>query len=156
MRRERETICLRRRPDKQVIYTEKNNALPTWRGADGQKSYDAPVALADLTLAEKLPIARLSVTVTIRRLSHGGVASAGRVSTFSKPVDPMAAVPPKLPADVTIIRAWRGAAASSAKNQNRLYAVRRKKVMDAIRWLKERNPYYADVVLDPRRDSRHR
>ena len=75
-----EKICLRCHSDKQGIYTEKNNALPTWRGADGETRYDVPVALTDLTLAEKLLIARLSVTVTIHHLSHGGVASTGHVS----------------------------------------------------------------------------
>ena len=61
----------------------------------------------------------------------------------------MAAVLPRLPSDVTVTRLRRGAAASSAKNQNRLYTVRRKKVMDAIHWFKDHNPYYAEVVLDP-------
>ena len=134
--------------DKQGIYAEKNNALPTWRGAGGEKRYDAPFAPTDLTLAEKILIARLSVTATIHQLAHGGVASTGQVSEAG---GPMAAVLPRLPADGTVIRVRRGAAASSSKKQNRLYAVRRKKVMCAPHWLNERDPYYADVVSDPSR-----
>ena len=146
-----EKICLMCHSDKQVIYTYKNNAPPTWRDADGGKHYDVPVALSDLTIAEKLLIARLSATVTIQHLSHGGVASTGYVATFPKPVEPMAAVLPRLPSDVAIIRVRRGAAASADKKQNRLYTARRGKGADAIRWRKERNPYYADVVLGPSR-----
>ena len=101
-------ICLRRSADKQWIYTEENNALPIWRGADGETHYDAPAALADLTLSEKLLIARLSATVAIHRLAHGGVASPGHVATSPKPVDPMAAALPRLPSDVAIIRVRRG------------------------------------------------
>ena len=63
----------------------------------------------------------------------------------------MAAVFPRFPSDVTIIRARRGATASSAKKQNRIYTVRREKAMDAAHWPKEHNPYYADVVSDPSR-----
>ena len=85
--------------------------------------------------------------MAIHHLSHGGVDSAGHVATFPKPVGSMAAVLPRLPADVTIIRAMRGSAGSAAKKKNRLYTVRRKKVMDAPHWLKENNPYYADVVF---------
>ena len=65
----------------------------------------------------------------------------------------MAAVHPRLPADVTIIRVRRGADGGAAKKQNRLYTVRRKKAMDAPRWLKEHNPYRADVVSDHSRLS---
>ena len=132
--REREKIWLRCHSEKQGIYTEENNAPPTWRGADGRARYDVPVALTDLTIAEKLIIARLSVTVAIHRLAHGGVSSTGHVATFPEPAEPMAAVLPRLPADVAIIRVRRGAAASSSKKQNRLYTVRRKKAMDALRW----------------------
>ena len=89
--------------------------------------YDIPGVLANLTLAEKLLIARLSVTVTIHHLAHGGVASTGHVTTFPKPVEPMAAVLPRLPSEVTIVRAGRGAASGDAKKQSRLYTVRREK-----------------------------
>ena len=106
----------------------------------GGKHYDVPVAPAGLTLAEELLIARLSVTVAIHLLSHGGVASTGHVATFPKPVESMAAVLPRVPSDVAIIRVRRGAAASADKKQIRLYTVRRRKVMDALHWLKEHNP----------------
>ena len=103
--------------------------------------YDIPGALAGLTLAEKLLIARLSVTVAIHRLAHGGVSSTGRVATFPKPVGPMAAVLPRLPSELTIVRVRRGASSGDAKKQSHLYTARRQKVMDALYWLKEKNPY---------------
>ena len=60
----------------------------------GVARFDLPAALADLAPSEKLLIARLSVTVAIHRLAHGGVASTGRVATFPKPVERMAVVSP--------------------------------------------------------------
>ena len=131
-----EKIFARRYADNHGIFTEKNNAIPARRDAHGMVRYDTPCALAGLTLAEKLLIARLSVTVAIHRLAHGGVASAGRVATFPKPVGPMAEVLPRLPSDVTIARARRGATSGDAKKQSRMYTARRKKAMGALYWLK--------------------
>ena len=119
-----------------------------WRGW-GDALRRPSRALTDIALTEKLLISRLSVTAKIHRLSHGGVSSTGQGAAFPNPVGHMEAVPPRFPADATIIRARRGAAGSAAKKGNRLYAVRRKKVMDAPLLPKEHNPYCADVVLDP-------
>ena len=63
----------------------------------------------------------------------------------------MDAVLPRLPSDVTIIRARRGAVGRSGKTQNRLYTVRWGNEMDALHRLKARNPYYSDVSLVPSR-----
>ena len=133
------------------VLQRKINAPPTRCDSGGNTRFDAPVAPTDLALTERLIIARLSVTETIHRLSHGGVARAGDVSKLPKPVVPIAAVLPRLPSDLTVIRARRGAADSAAKKKNRLYTARWKKVMDAPRWLMGRTPYYADVVLGPSR-----
>ena len=127
--------------DKQGLSTEENNAIPIWRDADGVAHYDVPGALSFLTIAERLLIARLSVTVPIHHLSHGGVASSGHVATFPKPVGPMAAVLPRPPSEVTIARARSGAPSGGAKKQNRLYAARPSRVLEALYWLKEHNPY---------------
>ena len=129
------------------IYRE-NNAAPLRHDASGEKPYGAQCVPKCLKMAEQLLIARLSVAVTIHRLAHGGVASAGHVATFPMPVEPMADVLPRLPSGVTIARVRRGATARADAKQNRLYTVRASKVIDALRWLKTHNPYYADVAID--------
>ena len=125
------------------------NSIPAWRDSAGVLRYDLPSALTDLTMAEKLLMAHLSVTVAIRRLSHGWVESTGRVATFPNPVDPMAEVLPRFPSDATIARVRRGATEGLTRKQNAIYAVHREKVLDALRWALGRNPYYADVVAGP-------
>ena len=99
-------------------------------------------------MVENILIARLSVAVTIHRLAHGGVASAGHVATSPNPVDPIGDVLPRLPSDVAIVRVRRGATAKASVMRKRLYAVRASKVIDALRWLKAHNPYYSDVTID--------
>ena len=89
-----EKICLRCHSDKQVIYTDKNNALPAWRDADGGKHYDVPFALADLAPCRKAsnfaaicnggdtpPIARWRC----KRWPHRHVSEAGGTHGGSRP-----------------------------------------------------------------------
>ena len=120
-------ICASFQKDRHWIFTERSNALLTWRDANGVVRCEIPVALADLTFAEKLLIARLSVTVTTHRLAHGGVASTGHVATFPKPIESIAELPPELPPDETIVRVRRGATEGLDRKKNMLYTARRKR-----------------------------
>ena len=116
--------------------SQRETAPPTRRDAEGRARFDIPVALAARKLAGKLLIARLSVTVTTRRLANGGMASTGRVATIPKPVDPIAAAIPRFPSEATLVRVRRGATDGLARKQNMLYAVHMGKVSDAPHWLK--------------------
>ena len=122
----------------QGVSAKKNNAIPTWRDAQGAVRCDAPGALARPTLAEKHIISMLSVTVTLRRLAHSRVASARRVATFLGPLGAMGAALPRLPPEATIARAGRGSASADAKKQIRLRTVRRKRTTGALFWAKGR------------------
>ena len=132
-------------------FLQGKHRAPDVERRGGGARYDVADALTALKIGAKILIQRLSVTVTIHHLAHGGVASAGRVATFPKPVGPMEAGLPRLPSDVTIARVRRGAASGDAKKRDRIYTVRRKRGTDAIRWLNGGNPYYADVVFAPSR-----
>ena len=133
------------------LYTEKNNAIPLWRDPSGAKNYDAANVLAALALSETLLIARLSLAVTIHHLAHGGGASAGDVATSPKPVAPYSIFLSMTPSEAAIAQVRRGATARSAAGRNRLRAVRASKVIDSLRRLKARNPYYTDVSIDQSR-----
>ena len=134
-----------------TAFTERNNALPTWRDADGLARYEIPVALTDLTLAGALLILWLSVTATIQHPAHGGVASTGHVASPPKPIDPISAVRPRLPDETIIVSVRRGETEGLTRKKNMLYYERREKVLDAMRWMREHIPYYADVVVGPSR-----
>ena len=90
-----ERIWLGRSPDKQGVFYWENNAPPRWSGAEGKARYDFPDASAALTIAEKLLIALLSVTMTIHRHSNGGFSSTGRGAMFPRPVELMAEARPQ-------------------------------------------------------------
>ena len=107
--------CLRFRADKQRVRTGGNNALPTWRGAEVEAQYDGRGALADIALSEKLLISRMSATVAMRHLAHGGIACARQFVAFPKPVEQAAGISPRFPSDAPIARARRGATSGGAK-----------------------------------------
>ena len=134
--------------DKAGLVTEKNNAAPLQIDASGGKRYGAPCVLACLTMEEKILIDRLSAAVTIHHMAHGGVEGAGHVATSPKPVEPMAAVRPRLPSDVTIVRVRRGATARRRCTSEQAIHSSAPNVIGALRRLKTHNPYYSDFTID--------
>ena len=58
----------------------------------------------------------------------------------------MEAVLPRLPSEVAIARVRRKTRGGVAGKASRLYTVRAKKVIEALGWLKIRNPYYKDLA----------
>ena len=94
--------------------------------------------------AEQMLIARLAPTVHVHLLKHGGIASKGHCIAFPQAVQEPATILPRLPAEVDIIRVRRQGKDDTHKD----FRVRRHRVEGALRWLKDNNPAYGDVVID--------
>lgn len=103
-----------------------------------------PEILSNMSDAEQMPIARLAPTVHVNLLKHGGIASKGHCIAFPQAVQEPATILPHLPAEVDIIRVRREGKDDTHKD----FRVRRHHVEQALRWLKDNNPAYADVVID--------
>ena len=97
--------------------------------------------------AELMLIARLAPTVHVHMLRHGGIASRGRWIAFLQAVQEPATILPCLPAEVDIIRVRRQGKDDTHKD----FRVRRQRVEGGLRWLKDNNPAYADIVIDEAR-----
>ena len=80
-------------------------------------------------------------------MKHGGIASRGHCIAFPQAVQEPATILPRLPAEVDIIRVRRQGKDDTHKD----FRVRRQCVEGALRWLKDNNPAYGDIVID---DSR--
>ena len=89
-------------------------------------------------------IARLAPTVHVHLLKHGGIASKGHCIAFPQAVQEPATILPRLPAEVDIIRVRRQGKDDTHKD----FRVRRHRVEGALRWLKDNNPAYGDVIID--------
>ena len=106
-----------------------------------------PEELSEMSDAEQMLIARLAPTVHVHMLKHGGIASRGHCIAFPQAVQEPATILPRLPREVDIIRVKRQGKDDTHKD----FRVRRHRVEGALRWLKNNNPAYADVVIDEAR-----
>ena len=131
--------CTRCRRDKKVpkVWSEDNNVDPM----------SVPKELSDMSDAEQMLIARLAPTVHVHMLKHGGIASRGHCITFPQAVREPATILPRLPAEMDIIRVRRQGKDDTHKD----FRVRRQRVESGLRWLKDNNPAYTDIVIDEAR-----
>ena len=132
-------LCTRCRRDKKVpkVWSDENNMDPMC----------VPEELSDMSDAEQMLIARLAPTVHVHMLKHGGIASRGHCIAFPQAVQEPATILPRLPAEVDIIRVRRQGKDDTHKD----FRVRRHRVEGALRWLKDNNPAYGDIVIDDTR-----
>ena len=129
-------MCTRCRRDKKVpkVWSDENNMDPM----------SVPDELSGMSDAEQMLIARLAPTVHVHMLKHGGIASKGHCIAFPQAVQEPATILPRLPVDVDIIRVRRHGKDDTHKD----FRVRRHRVEGALRWLKDNNPAYSDIVID--------
>ena len=132
-------ICSRCRRDKKVpkVWSDENNMDPMC----------VPEELSGMSDAEQMLIARLAPTVHVHMLKHGGIASKGHCIAFPQAVQEPATILPRLPAEVDIIRVRRQGRNDTHKD----FRVRRHSVEQALRWLRDNNPAYGDIVIDDAR-----
>ena len=128
--------CTRCRRDKKIpkVWSDENNMDPL----------SVPEELSGMSDAEHMLIARLAPTVHVHMLRHGGIASRGHCIAFPQAVQEPATILPRLPAEVDIIRVRRQGKDDTHKDLR----VRRYRVEGALRFLKDNNPAYSDIVID--------
>ena len=129
-------MCTRCRRDKKVP--------KVWSGENNMDPMAVPEILSNMSDAEQMLIARLASTVHVHLLKHGGIASKGHCITFSHAVQEPSTILPRLQAEVDIIRVRR----QGKDNTHKDFRVRRHRVEGSLRWLKDNNPAYGDVVID--------
>ena len=125
------------------IRCRRDKKVPkVWSGENNMDPMDVPDILSDMSDAEQMLIARLAPTVHVHLLKHGGIASKGHCIAFPQAVQEPATILPRLPAEVDIIRVRRQGKDDTHKD----FRVRRHRVEGALRWLKDNNPAYGDVI----------
>ena len=118
-----------------------------WSNENNMDPGLVPEELTDLTDAEQMLIARIAPAIHVHMLKHGGIAAKGHCIAFPQAVQEPATILPRLPVEVDIIRVRRQGRDDTHKD----FRVRRRRVEDAIRWLKENNPAYSDIIVDDTR-----
>ena len=117
---------------------------------------DMPAVLANLTIVEKNVIARSHLIGYIIRLSttsKAGVSyrgARGHIIAFKQdPTLLLKILPsPEVEPHHNITVSWDGGAEPTDENLRKFCTVRRKKVLNALEWLKENNELYRDVKIN--------
>ena len=121
--------------------------LPTWKDSNNKIHYEVPKELAVLREGEKLLIQRLSVYVPVYHLYKGQTASKGHCAAFKQDINTIADRLPRLPEKVEFVQIIKKYRDSNGDAGEKQFVIRKSVVLDALRWLKQHNKQYRDVVI---------
>ena len=132
-------VCRRCSSDKAMfkMYSKENNMDPG----------EQPDELKGLTIVEQQLICRISPTINVHMLKHGGIASNGHCVTFPQEINEPCKIFPRLPSEINIIKVRKQGQNDSSKE----FRVRRYSVQTALQWLKSNNPAYSDIEISSER-----
>ena len=126
----------------------KKGVLPAQAVANGLEVPAVPEALKGLTRLEVRCIALRIPFMNIRALRKGGLGKiSGPCINVPVSLEPIAEVLPRVPQDTELILLKFKRMLLSKSNYLCDY-IRPQKVMCALRWLKENNSLYRDVIID--------
>ena len=112
--------------------------------------YDLPDELRDLFPAERMVISQLSVYIPVVHFKKGQNGVRGHVCCFSQDFAYLCNELPRLPKDCNIVHIVKQYKESNNLLSSHMFRIRKKKVLDALVWLKEHNRYYADIKINVR------
>lgn len=139
-----------RQPSREHLLKKK--LLPLWY-KDGVAQFHVPPELKCLSHAEKMLIQRVSPFVPLHHILNGLFGLTGHVCAFEQKISEMANILPRFGKDTTVIRVLQEVKAEigSDSSMTRTFKVNRKRVLDALEWLKVYNREYADITIDASR-----
>ena len=148
----KKNFCWRCSESPEIFVEDKNFIMPTWLDQNGQMQYHVPTELTSLTVAEQLLIQRLSAYVPIVHIKNGTFGIRGSCCAFRQDVSEVCSVLPRK--KVELIKYIRQFSTESGEIfQAKVLTVRRSKVMNALKWLKEHHVDYKNdesLVIDER------
>ena len=128
--------CLRCRRDKlnPKKFSKANNMHPG----------EVPESLQGLTQVEEMLIARISPIMYVYRKHGGQRGYKGHVLNLSQDIQSLLDTLPQNVSDLPILILRREGANESYSD----FTVRKQKVLTALQWLKENNPFYKSIIID--------
>ena len=128
-------------------YTCDRFPHPTWIDLKGQKHYEQPDELVDLTEGEKLLLQQVSPYIPLHHLQKGSYGCKGHVCCFPQDIHHVCTELPRLPSDVSVIRVVKQFTDDDNQVQQTSFSVRKEKVYQALRWLKQHNKEYESITI---------
>ena len=143
--------CMEKGLDRKGCLRER--LLPVWYETEQDSKllrnpqYDLPIELKELSDAEKMLIQKYSVYVPLHHIKKGVLGFKGHVCCFPQQLESVCKTLPRLPEEVSTVKLIKTYTNSSGITANRVFTVRKTKVLAALRWLKTHNPEYADIEI---------
>jgi hypothetical protein len=122
--------------------------LPVWKDVNGNVQYNLPHQLQDLSEAEKLLISPYLVYVPLHHMAKGQIGCKGHVCCFQQDVASISNILPRLPSDVSLVRVVKKFKEDTGEISSKIFTVRRKKVIEALHWLKTYSVVFEDIDID--------
>jgi hypothetical protein len=125
--------------------------IPYWLDRHGTIHTNVPGELNDLTYAEKQLIALASSHISLIHLKNGTLGSRGRCVSVEHKISELFTTLPRKPGDLYLLHVRRSGRSSDSEVYERLFKVRKEKVMASLYWLVKHNILYQEyeVVSDP-------
>ena len=122
----------------------KNQHGQTWGDFNSMDPRAVPPELQDLTEVEEMLIARVAAIMKVEVLKGGTTAARGHCIAFTQNNQFLVDELPRLPREVSyvFVRRCNGDRTESSK-----FKVHRARVLGALRWLKQNNPFYKNIRI---------
>ncbi len=132
-------------------YAIQHNLLPIWYDNNKQPHYEVPDELSDLYDAEKMLIQRMSPFIPLHHIKNGTFGLKGHVCTFVQDISTICNKLPRKPDSIEIIKVIHHYQNEIKGDMCRkVFKVRRSKVLQALKWLKEHHVGYKDINIEPK------
>ena len=121
--------------------------LPVWVDSSGSTRFDVPIELQELREGEKLMIQKLSVYVPLHHLKAGQVGIKGHVCAIPNQLKDVCCHLPCLPHEVSFVKVTKRFKMDKTSIGSVSFMIRKKKVLEALRWLKQNNVLCNDISI---------
>ena len=123
--------------------------LPIYKDHQGVVQHTLPDVLLGLTIGEQLLMQQISCFIPLYHMKFGQIGSRGHVCAFPQDISEVCNVLPRLPTEVSVVKVIKQykdkeSGSISAKTFN----VRKTKVLNALRFLKQHSSDFKDVLID--------
>ena len=122
--------------------------LPVWFDENNMAQFHVPQELSCLREGEKLLIQQISVYVLLHHLKYGQLGARGHIVSFPQDITNVVCKQlPRTPSNIDFIRVVKRFKLSDGELKSTTFMIRKKQVLDALKWLKKFNTHYRDIEI---------
>ena len=122
--------------------------LPVWFDENNVAQFHVPQELSCLREGEKLLIQQISVYVPLHHLKYGQLGARGHIVSFPQDITNVVCKQlPRTPSNIDFIRVVKRFKLSDGELKSTTFMIRKKQVLDALKWLKKFNTHYRDIEI---------